>query len=232
MGYFKYSYSQRLDIHMKQKVVPLTHILVVISIIVLIFAIPAYAEETIADNSVETQYVEEIMDSATMERRPSEGLADESVTLFTGLLPFDAEPVILIAELCAVHEVNAATPLGRLAIAALEGYGFEYVISDELFESDGILTLVSIEDYVNDETGTWKAYEETYDVNRRIANDEVNTRLIADSVIFAYGNENERAIAFVEILAEPLVDLVDEIDAETLSEAEITPEPTTELDEQ
>jgi hypothetical protein len=215
---------------MKQKVVPLTHIFAIISIIVLVFAIPVCAEENGTDDLVDIQYVEEIIDNVETELA-SEGLTDESVTLFTGILPFDAEAVIIIADSGAVHEINAATPLGRLAIAALEGYGFKYVVSDELFESDGILALISIEDYVNGETGAWKAYEETYDANKRIADNEVNTRLIADAVIFAYG-DNERAIAFVEILAEPLIDLVDEVNTEALSEAELTPEPTDELDEQ
>ena len=202
---------------MKQRVLLLTRILAVISIILLVFAFSTYAEENTTENSVDILYVEEITDSVGT-ALVHEELASESLLLFTGILPFDAETITIIADSNTAYEVNAATPLGRLAIAALEGDGFEYIVSDELFESDGILTLVSIGDYVNGENGTWKAYEEAYDSGKRIADNEVNTRLIADTVIFAYGTENERAIVFVEILAEPLID---EINIETVSTAEL-----------
>ena len=228
MNYFKYSYSQRLDGHMKQSVLSLTRVFTVISIIVLVFAFSAYAEEGTTDNSVNISHSEEIIDSIGTELA-NKGLADESVTLFAGILPFDAETVTIMTDSGVVHKINAATPLGRLAIAALEGEGFEYLVNDERFESDGILTLVSIESYVNGETGTWKAYEEMYGVSRRITDDEVSTLLIADAVIFVYSKENDRGIAFVEILAEPLID---EINTEASSDAEVTPEPSAELDEQ
>jgi hypothetical protein len=226
MDYFKYGYSQRLDIHMKQRVLPLTRIFAAISIIMLVITFSACAEESTIDNS-DIPYVEDILDSVGTELVHEE-FADEKVTLFTGILPFDAETVIIIADSNVVYEVNAATPLGRLAIAALEGDGFEYVVSDERFESDGILTLVSIEGYLNGEIGTWKAYGESYDGNNLIADEQVNTLLVADAVIFVYSNDNERTIAVVEILAEPLVDEVNTASPEV----EVTPEPIAELDEQ
>jgi len=209
---------------MKQRVLSLTRIFAIISIIVFVFALPVCAEEDATDNSVD---MPEMIDSAPTELI-SEGLADESVTLFTGILPFDAETVIIIADSSAVHEINAATPLGRLAIAAREGTGFEYVISDMLFESDGILTLVSIDNYINSETAAWTAYEEVHDADGIIADDELSTLLVAGDVIFVYGDENGRAIAIVEIFAEPLVD---EVHTETSAD-EVAPEPTIELDEQ
>ena len=216
MDKFKYNYSQRLHVHMKQRVLLLTHILVIISIIVLVFAFPVCAEEGAADNSAD---IPEIIDSVETEVA-GEGLAGECVTLFTEILPFDAETVIIIADSGAVHEINAATPLGRLAIAALEGDGFDYVIRDTLFESDGILTLASIENYVQSETAAWKAYDGVHDADWIIADDEIHTLLVAGDVIFVYGNENGKTLAIVEIFAEPLVD---EVHTEA-SASEVVPE--------
>lgn len=207
---------------MTRDVLPLTRILAVISIIALVLVLPACAEDIVVDDTIDMAIVEDVGGITDVEE-VSEEEGDETS---------EVEFIDITADSGIVYEVLAATPLGRLAAAALEEDGFEYVVSDELFvfESNEILTLVSIGEYVSGEEGTWEVYENIDEVDTLIPNDELGTFVTVGDLIFVYVDENGEAITelSISVPAEEIID--EEVDETEESDADVELEDEADLE--
>lgn len=223
---------------MTRNVLPLTRILAIISIIALVLVLPACAEAAVVDNTVDMTTVEDIGDLTDVEDVTEEDVTEEDVSEEDATEEdvsdeevdetSEIEVIEITADSGAVYEVPAATPLGRLAAAALEEDGFEYVVSDELFESEGTLTLVSIEEYVSGEAGTWEVYENIDGEDTLIPNDELGTFITVGDLSFVYVDEDGEAItALVISTAE---EVTDEEVADEESDEEVTDEESDETE--
>jgi hypothetical protein len=177
---------------MKQNTLSLAHALALMSIIALIFT-PVGAEDNITGSSADVSLVEK-------------NVSEEVAQIFSKTLPFEFETVSVVANSGHKYDVNAATPLGRLALAALEEDSFTYVIGDESFELSGTLLLISIDDYISGEDGSWviSTYTEI------IPNNQINITIIDETVFFKYIDADSEPIAIIEIGAEELIDEIDE----------------------
>jgi hypothetical protein len=207
---------------MTRDVLTLTRILAVISIIALVLVLPACAEDIVVDDTIDMAIVEDVGGITDVEE-VSEEEGDETS---------EVEFIDITADSGIVYEVLAATPLGRLAAAALEEDGFEYVVSDELFvfESNEILTLVSIGEYVSGEEGTWEVYENIDEVDTLIPNDELGTFVTVGDLIFVYVDENGEAITelSISVPAEEIID--EEVDETEESDADVELEDEADLE--
>ena len=224
---------------MTRSVLPLTRILALISIIAFVLVFPACAaDEDIIDVPAveEVPIVDEFDDGAEVEVINEE--SEEEIV--------DTEMIEITADSGIIYEVLADTPLGRLAAAALEGE-FAYVVSDELFESDEILTLVSLEVISIDaeaseevtmtilttdaEVGTWNVYEIIDEVETLIPNDELGTYIVTGDVRFVYVDESGEvaALDFPAPVVEAVVDeVVDEVVDTEVSDVPAESDETTE----